>query len=63
MPMPARTLVDVLYVANLIAGGKFEWLYHDADAGAAVGFALPEEYQALSEEVDRREQEMKAAFA
>ena len=63
MPVPARTLTDVVYVANLIAGGKFEWLHRDSDSGAVAGFSLPEEYQALIEEIDRREKEMRAVFA
>jgi len=63
MPLPARTLSDVVYVANLMAGGKFEWLYRDADSAAAVDFALPAEYQALIGEVEQREHEMRAAFA
>jgi hypothetical protein len=46
-----------------MAGGKFEWLYRDADSAAAVDFALPAEYQALIGEVEQREHEMRAAFA
>jgi len=63
MPLPARTLSDIVYIANLMAGGKFEWLYRDADSGAAIDFALPAEYQALTGEVEQREHEMRAAFA
>lgn len=61
-PQPPRGLADVVYVANLMAGGSFEWLLRDEDAHTLNRPALTEEYQALLPEVDAREQEMRSVF-
>jgi HD-like signal output (HDOD) protein len=62
VPRPPHNLADVVYVANFMAGGKFEWLSRDADAPAAEKIELPIEYIDLGEDIEKREQEMRAIF-
>lgn len=62
VPRPPKSLGDVVYVANLIAGGKFEWLSRDADAGAAERIELPIELIDLNEDIQKREKEMRSIF-
>ncbi len=61
-PSTPRNLADVVYVANMLAGGVHEWLFHDADAHAVDEFPLGDEYQALGEEIDARAKEMRSVF-
>jgi HD-like signal output (HDOD) protein len=60
-PQPPRSLADVVYVANLLAEARFEWLYHDNEAGPVHG-SLGTDYVALTDEIDAREQEMRAVI-
>jgi hypothetical protein len=62
VPRPPHNLADVVYIANLLAGGKFEWLSRDADAPAAEKIDLPIELIDLAEDIEKREQEMRAIF-
>jgi putative nucleotidyltransferase with HDIG domain len=63
-PIPARprNLADVVYVANLLAGGIFEWLGRDAPASADQ-YALTSEYLELAEEISLHEREMRSVFS
>jgi len=65
-PRPAaptpRTLTDLVYAGNVLAGGMLEWLHHDADSAVADEFPLGENYLALKEEVDSRLKEMRSVF-
>jgi hypothetical protein len=61
-PPTPRNLADVVYVANLLAGGTFEWLLGDNDAAADSNAEIGEAYQALLPEIDTREQEMRSVF-
>ena len=63
LPEPLRNLADVVYVANLIAGGSFEWLGQGTDASTIATLTLPDDYLVLIDNIDQREQEMKGAFA
>jgi HD-like signal output (HDOD) protein len=63
VPRPPKNLTDLVYVANLMAGGKAEWLARDADVPAAGRIELPIEYIDLREDVEKREKEMRAIFA
>lgn len=63
-PVPAtpRSLADVIYIANLLAGGTFEWQYMDHDFDDQVIAGLNEKFAPLTEEVDRYEGEIRAVF-
>jgi HD-like signal output (HDOD) protein len=63
-PLPAkpRNLADVVYVANLLAGGMFEWLGREAPADAGQ-YALTPEYLELAEEISIHEKEIRAVLA
>lgn len=62
-PSPIRTLTDVIYVANMLAGGHFEWLMQDNAESPAELAVLEEKYGHLRPEIDAQAAEMKAAFA
>lgn len=62
-PAAPRTLSDVVYVANLIAGGTHEWLHQDAERGSAERQTLDPAYLALLGEIEEHTQEMLATFA
>jgi HD-like signal output (HDOD) protein len=62
VPRPPKNLADLVFVANFMAGGKFEWLGRDADAPAAETIELPNEYVDLFEEIDKRGKEMRSTF-
>jgi HD-like signal output (HDOD) protein len=62
IPRPPKNLADLVYVANMMAGGKFEWLSRDADAPAVEKIELPIEYLELRDDIDKREQEMRGIF-
>ncbi len=47
-----RTLADVIYVANAIAGGIAEWAHLDDDADGRVDAYRTPEYLALGEEIE-----------
>jgi HD-like signal output (HDOD) protein len=61
LPPKPRHLTDVVYAANLLAGGIFAWLEQDAAATAELP-ALSEEYRQLADEVKRHEEEMRSVF-
>jgi len=62
-PLPAqpRTLAEVVYAGNLLAGGMFEWLGKDAGLPAEPP-TLAEEYRQLAGEVEAHAQEMRSVF-
>ncbi|MBU1237056.1 MAG: HDOD domain-containing protein [Gammaproteobacteria bacterium] len=62
IPRPPRNLADVVYVANVLAGGKFEWLSRDSDAAAAETVELPIEFVDMKADIETREKEMRAIF-
>jgi HD-like signal output (HDOD) protein len=62
VPRPPANLADVVFIANLIAGGKFEWLSRDKDAPAAERIELPIEFIDLTEDIEKRAKEMRAIF-
>lgn len=61
-PAPIRTLGDVIYVANMLAGGHFEWLIKDQPDAPAELAILEEKYGHLMPEIDEQVVEMRAAF-
>lgn len=62
-PSPIRTLTDVIYVANMLADGHFEWLMQDKVESPAELAVLEEKYGHLRPEIDALAAEMHAAFA
>ena len=62
LPEKPRNLTDVVYVANLLAGGIFEWLGRDAPAEANQ-YALTPQYLELAEEIGDHERELRAVLA
>lgn len=61
-PKTLRTFNDVVYVANMLAGGHAEWMHMDVDPATIDQFALGEEYLSLQEEIQTRAAEMRAVF-
>ena len=62
IPRPPRNLADIVYVANVLAGGTFEWLARDSDAAAAETVELPIEFVDMKADIETREKEMRAIF-
>lgn len=62
-PSPIRTLADVIYVANMLAGGHFEWLMQDQPESPAELAVLEEKYGHLKPEIETLTAEMHAAFS
>lgn len=64
-PTPAtiRSLADVIYVANMLAGGHFEWLMQDQPESPAELAILEEKYGYLMPDIDELVVEMRSAFA
>ncbi|KAB2927218.1 MAG: HDOD domain-containing protein [Dechloromonas sp.] len=63
-PPVIRNLQDTIYVANMLAGGHFEWLMQDqGDDSTGYLTALEEKYGHLRPEIDTMTAEMRAAFS
>lgn len=62
-PERPRTLADVVYAANLLAGGKFEWLDLAPDSSAEDLAKLAAMAAELGAEIDAHEASIKDAFA
>lgn len=65
MPNPVRTLTDIVYVANMLCGGHFEWLAQEqpgADDRTEID-ALEEKYGHLRPEIEALAAEMRNSFA
>lgn len=63
IPTDIYALKDVIYVANILAGGVFEWQYGADPRGAEEIENLDERYTGLIGEIDQHEQEILALFA
>lgn len=63
VPDPPKTLADVVYLANLIAGGKFEWADFAEDGPSIRLDDVRELGEAFRDEIDRHQAEMVIAFA
>ncbi|PKO33546.1 MAG: hypothetical protein CVU34_11315 [Betaproteobacteria bacterium HGW-Betaproteobacteria-7] len=61
-PSPIRNLRDVIYVANMLAGGHFEWLMQEQDDASGHLAAIEAMYGHLHPEIDALTGEMRAAF-
>jgi HD-like signal output (HDOD) protein len=61
-PSPIRNLRDVIYVANMLAGGHFEWLMQEQEDASGHLAAIEAMYGHLHPEIDALTSEMRAAF-
>lgn len=61
-PDPIRSLQDVVYVANMLADGHFEWLLQDQPPRPAELTVLNEKYGHLKLEIETLAAEMRASF-
>jgi HD-like signal output (HDOD) protein len=65
-PRPAvesvRTLSDVVFVANLLAGGSFEWHRQDFDREPARPELEDDRYRSLMDEINADTEELRATF-
>ncbi len=62
-PESIRSLSDVIYVANMLAGGHFEWLMQEAGDNPESIVALEAKYGHLKPEIDALTAEMQSSFA
>lgn len=62
-PTVLRTLNDVVYAANVLAGEHFEWLYQDVDPNTAELRAIRERFADLEAQITEETREMQACFA
>lgn len=62
-PPAVRSFSDVIYIANMLADGHFEWLLQDQKDEPADLHELNEKYGYLLPEIDLLYNEMKACFA
>ena len=63
VPTNMRNLGDIVYVANLLAGGAFEWQYMDNTITDEMVASLDTRFSDLGEEIDQHEAELRAIFA
>lgn len=62
-PEILRTLADIVYVGNILAGTHFECLYQDTDPEAGEAYIVNQKYADLLPEIETITQEMQAIFA
>ncbi|MBK7354505.1 HDOD domain-containing protein [Propionivibrio sp.] len=62
-PTTVRTLTDIVYVGNLIAGAHFEWSHQDFDPDAGEVGVVRQNFSALLPEIDADTREMLAVFS
>jgi HD-like signal output (HDOD) protein len=62
-PDPVRSLQDVIYAANMLAGGHFEWLMQDQPDSAGYLAELDEKFGHLQPEIETLSNDMRSAFA
>lgn len=63
LPMTIRTLSDLVYVANMLAGGHYEWLMQDEEAMKEDIEGLQKQYAEYLPAIEEFTQEMLATFA
>ena len=62
VPERLRSLSDIIYVANLLAGGTQEWQYIDSITEDQIIEVTNEKYTDLIDEIDSYEQEIRTVF-
>ena len=63
LPEPLRTLEDLVYVGNLLAGSHLEWFGHDAGPNAVAVQAAGQIYAELLPKIEEDAREMQAVFS
>lgn len=61
-PSTPKNLRDVVYLANMLAGGLFEWIHLDIDQETTRQFDPGEAYLALKPEIQEHALQMRAVF-
>ena len=62
-PTTVRTLADIVYVGNLIAGAHFEWSHQDFDPDAGEVGLVRQNFSTLLPEIEDDTREMLAVFS
>jgi putative nucleotidyltransferase with HDIG domain len=62
-PTTVRNLSDIIYVANMLSGGHFEWLMQDKPEIPYEMSLLEEKYGHLRPEIEAAATEMRSSFA
>jgi len=62
-PTTIRNLTDIIYVANMLSGGHFEWLMQDQAEPPFELASIEEKYGHLRPEIDALATEMRSSFA
>lgn len=62
LPNPVRSLGDVLYIANMLSGGHFEWLMQDQASGPDHLIPLEQKYAHLLPDIEALADEMRGSF-
>ena len=62
-PISLRTYKDVIYVANMLAGGHFEWLMQEKSGPDEITTALEAQYADLIPQIDELTKEMHGSFS
>jgi HD-like signal output (HDOD) protein len=63
VPTPIRTYRDVVYIANMLAGGHFEWLMQEIPSDPSQISELEEKYAELLPEIEQLTSEMHGSFS
>lgn len=63
LPLPPKTLRDVVYIANLLAGGHFEWLMQEQPQYIADLEPLEAAFAHLKPEIDELVRDMQGCFS
>jgi len=63
VPSPPRTLADVVYVANMLAGGHFEWTMQDQPGRPENQAELEAAYAEFMPDIEAQVADMRSAFA
>jgi HD-like signal output (HDOD) protein len=58
-----RTLPEIVYVANVLAGAHFEWLYQDIDPEAGEPGIIRRNFAALLPQIDADAESMRSALS
>jgi putative nucleotidyltransferase with HDIG domain len=62
-PMTIRNLSDIIYIANMLSGGHFEWLMQDKPEIPSELDLLEEKYGHLRPEIEALTAEMRSSFS
>ena len=63
LPETLRTLKDIVYIANILAGARFEWMLQDLEMDAANPKQVHSTYGELLPQIEAEAKEMQAVFA